>query len=214
MKITQLETIFIKPRWLFLKVHTDEGLVGLGEPVVEGRSQTVATPSTKSGAISSGRTRAASSITGRRSIAGSSNRGGPVLCSPSLASSRRCGNITGKWLGVPVYQLLGGATRDKIRMYGWLGGETYGDYIESAKVSANHYTTADLTQAKHTYELIRRETITLNLDYKQSGLGSASCGPGRLEKYQLKPEETHYRVRLRPLTPSDSPIALSKQVLE
>ena len=42
MKITQLETIYVKPRWLFLKIHTDEGIVGLGEPVVEGRSQTVA----------------------------------------------------------------------------------------------------------------------------------------------------------------------------
>ena len=42
MKVTRLETIFVKPRWLFLKVHTDEGIVGLGEPVVEGRAQTVA----------------------------------------------------------------------------------------------------------------------------------------------------------------------------
>ena len=36
MKITRLELLHVKPRWLFLKVHTDEGLVGLGEPVVEG----------------------------------------------------------------------------------------------------------------------------------------------------------------------------------
>src|SRR4051794_41824124 len=42
MKITKLETFLVKPRWLFLKIHTDEGLVGLGEPVVEGRALTVA----------------------------------------------------------------------------------------------------------------------------------------------------------------------------
>ncbi|MCX7682708.1 MAG: DUF4981 domain-containing protein [Anaerolineae bacterium] len=82
------------------------------------------------------------------------------------------------------------------------------------EVSAHHYTTEDLTQARHTYELVRREEITLNLDYAQSGLGSASCGPGRLEKYQLKPQEVRYRVRLRPLSAADSPMALSKQVLE
>jgi beta-galactosidase len=82
------------------------------------------------------------------------------------------------------------------------------------EVSAHHYTTEDLTTAKHTHELERREEITLNLDYAQSGLGSASCGPGRLEKYQLKPQEVRYSVRLRPFSSAvDSPMALSKQTL-
>jgi beta-galactosidase len=82
------------------------------------------------------------------------------------------------------------------------------------EVSAHHYTTEDLTRATHTYELERREEITLNLDYAQSGLGSASCGPGRLDKYQLKPEEVRYSVRLRPFSSAvDSPMALSKQTL-
>ena len=82
------------------------------------------------------------------------------------------------------------------------------------EVSAHHFTTQDLTEAKHTYELQRRAEITLNLDYAQSGLGSASCGPGRLEKYQLKPAETRYRVRLRPFSQAtQSPMALSKQRL-
>ena len=89
-----------------------------------------------------------------------------------------------------------------------------GDLRDGLEVSAHHYTTGDLTMATHTYELQRREEITLNLDYAQSGLGSASCGPGRLAKYQLKPEPVSYRVRLRPFSESDgSPIALSKQVL-
>src|ERR1700684_3438212 len=43
LKITKLETFLVKPRWLFLKVHTDAGIVGLGEPLVEGRADTVAT---------------------------------------------------------------------------------------------------------------------------------------------------------------------------
>ena len=42
MKITQLETFLIAPRWLFLRVHTDEGIVGLGEPYLEGRATTSA----------------------------------------------------------------------------------------------------------------------------------------------------------------------------
>jgi beta-galactosidase len=81
-------------------------------------------------------------------------------------------------------------------------------------VSAHHYTTEDLTAARHTHELKRRQEITLNLDYGQSGLGSASCGPGRLDKYQLKPEEISYRIRLRPFSAkTDSPMALSRQVI-
>jgi len=43
VKITKLESLFVRPRWHFLKVHTDEGIVGLGEPIVEGRARTVAT---------------------------------------------------------------------------------------------------------------------------------------------------------------------------
>ncbi|HQE91402.1 MAG TPA: glycoside hydrolase family 2 TIM barrel-domain containing protein [Anaerolineae bacterium] len=82
------------------------------------------------------------------------------------------------------------------------------------EVSAHHYTTRDLTVAMHTYELHRRNDITLNLDYAQSGLGSASCGPGRRPEYQLKPVETRYRVRLRPFSQAaESPLALSKQRL-
>src|SRR5262245_61304784 len=42
LRITKLETILVKPRWLFLKVHTDEGVVGLGEPITEGRAKTCA----------------------------------------------------------------------------------------------------------------------------------------------------------------------------
>ncbi|RYE39637.1 MAG: galactonate dehydratase, partial [Sphingobacteriales bacterium] len=43
VKITRLETFLIKPRWLFLKIHTDAGVVGLGEPLLEGRALTVKT---------------------------------------------------------------------------------------------------------------------------------------------------------------------------
>ena len=81
-------------------------------------------------------------------------------------------------------------------------------------VSAHHFTASDLEQARHTSALTRRDEITLNLDYAQSGLGSAACGPGRLEKYQLKAEEVRFTVRLRPLTAEDgSPMELSRQTL-
>jgi hypothetical protein len=66
------------------------------------------------------------------------------------------------------------------------------------EVSAHHFTPEDLTAAKHPYELVKRPETVLHLDYGQSGLGSASCGPGRLPKYRLLPEEMRYHVYLRP----------------
>ena len=42
LAITKLETFLVKPRWLFLKIHTNAGIVGLGEPIVEGRARTCA----------------------------------------------------------------------------------------------------------------------------------------------------------------------------
>ena len=71
------------------------------------------------------------------------------------------------------------------------------------EVSAHHFTPEDLTAAGHPHEIVRRPEVVLHLDYGQSGLGSASCGPGRLDKYRLKPEETRYRVHLRPFSVTD-----------
>lgn len=70
------------------------------------------------------------------------------------------------------------------------------------EMSAHHFTPEDLMAAKHPHEIVRRPQTVLHLDYGQSGLGSASCGPGRLEKYHLKPEEIRYRVRLWPISNS------------
>lgn len=82
------------------------------------------------------------------------------------------------------------------------------------EVSAHHYSTADLDEAKHTYELVRRDEVTLNLDYRQAGLGSASCGPGTRDEYLIQPEPVVYSVRLRPFFAEDGrAMALSKHRL-
>ena len=65
------------------------------------------------------------------------------------------------------------------------------------EVSAHHYTTQNLTEATHPYELNRLAEVVLNLDHGQSGLGSASCGPGRLEKYQFKAVEASFELYLK-----------------
>ena len=79
------------------------------------------------------------------------------------------------------------------------------------EVSAHHFTARDLDVAQHTHELEPRDDITLNVDCAQSGLGSASCGPGVLPQYQLMQPEYKYCLRFRPLAAGDSPVKLSKQ---
>lgn len=78
----------------------------------------------------------------------------------------------------------------------------WGLHIESQpllNISAHHFTTEDLTQAKHTFELKRRDEITLTLDYIQTGLGNASCGPGVLPQYMVTPQAYQFSVQLSPL---------------
>lgn len=66
-------------------------------------------------------------------------------------------------------------------------------------LSAHHFTSEDLTAAQHLHELKRRAEITLHIDYAQSGLGNASCGPGVLPQYMLPPQPYHFTFRLTPL---------------
>ncbi len=67
-------------------------------------------------------------------------------------------------------------------------------------VSAHHLSAHDLAAAAHTFELQRREEITLNLDVAQAGLGSEACGPGVLPAYELTSHVYRWRMLLRPLS--------------
>ncbi|MEH7384237.1 glycoside hydrolase family 2 TIM barrel-domain containing protein [Bacillus sp. JJ1521] len=79
--------------------------------------------------------------------------------------------------------------------------------------SASYYSTETLEKANHTYDLVKDDFITFNVDYKQQGLGSASCGPGVLEQYQLKNEDFHFTVSFRAFSKREqSPIVLSKMM--
>jgi len=70
------------------------------------------------------------------------------------------------------------------------------------EVTALHYTTNDLDHADHIHELKLREKIILSVDYKQCGLGNASCGPPVMDKYALHPETVDFSFSLRPYSPS------------
>jgi len=131
MKITRLETLFVQPRWVFLKMHTDEGLVGWGEPVVEGWSRTTAMAVEEMGRYLVGQDPRRIEHHWQALYRGAFYRGGPVLCSALSGIEQAMWDITGKALGVPVHQLLGGAVRDRIKVYAHVGGQDIDAYVAS-----------------------------------------------------------------------------------
>ncbi len=121
LKITKLETILVKPRWLFLKIHTNAGIVGLGEPVVEGRALTVATAIKEIEPYLVGKDPRPVAHHWQAIYRHAFYRGGPVLTSALSGIDQALWDIKGKALGVPVYELLGGPTRNKVRVYAHAG---------------------------------------------------------------------------------------------
>ncbi|RMG23487.1 MAG: galactonate dehydratase [Bacteroidetes bacterium] len=117
IKITKLETFKVKPRFLFLKVHTDQGIVGLGEPITEGRADTCATAVQEIAPYLVGKDPRRVMHHWQAIYRHAFYRGGPILTSALSGIEQALWDIKGKALGVPVYELLGGPTRDRIRVY-------------------------------------------------------------------------------------------------
>ncbi|MET8355344.1 galactonate dehydratase [Micromonospora sp. NPDC005171] len=132
MKIERIETFLVAPRWLFCRVETDDGLVGWGEPVVEGRAEVV---------------RSAVEVLSEHLIGadplrieqhwqvltkGGFYRGGPILSSAVAGLDQALWDIAGQAYGAPVHALLGGPVRDKVRIYSWIGGDEPGEVADAA----------------------------------------------------------------------------------
>lgn len=129
MKITKLTTYRLAPRWMFLKVETDEGITGWGEPVIEGKSRTVETAVHELSQYVIGQDPARINDIWQTLYRGGFYRGGPILMSAIAGIDQALWDIKGKILDVPVYQLLGGLVRDKIKAYSWVGGDRPSDVI-------------------------------------------------------------------------------------
>ncbi|MFE2500041.1 galactonate dehydratase [Streptomyces scopuliridis] len=142
MKITGFELFFVEPRWLFLRVDTDEGLSGWGEPIVEGRAHTVATCVEEMFDYLIGQDPARIEEHWQVLAKGGFYRGGPVLMSALAGIDQALWDIAGKTHGVPVHQLLGGHVRDRVRMYGWVGGNSPEEIAESATAQVEKGMTA------------------------------------------------------------------------
>ncbi|KUP95982.1 galactonate dehydratase [Thermobifida cellulosilytica] len=131
MKIARVETFAVPPRWLLCRVETDDGVVGWGEPVVEGRASTVRTAVHELAELLVGRDPMRIEDHWQTMAKASFYRGGPVLSSAVAGLDQALWDIAGQVLGVPVHVMLGGPVRDRVRCYGWVGGDEPGQIAEA-----------------------------------------------------------------------------------
>ncbi len=133
MKVTSLTTYIVPPRWLFLKIETDAGVTGWGEPVIEGRALTVEAAVKELGDYLIGKDPRLIEDHWTVMHRGGFYRGGPILMSAIAGIDQALWDIKGKALGVPVHELLGGKLRDSIKVYSWIGGDRPAEVAAGAK---------------------------------------------------------------------------------
>lgn len=133
MKITALKTYIVPPRWLFLKIETDEGIIGWGEPVIEGRAHTVQAAVDELSDYLIGKDPMNIEDHWQVMYRSGFYRGGPILMSAIAGIDQALWDIKGKYYDTPVYELLGGKCRDAIKVYSWIGGDRPSDVAKAAK---------------------------------------------------------------------------------
>lgn len=127
MKIKTYELFQVPPRWLFLKIETDEGISGWGEPVIEGKAATVKTAVHELMEGLLGKDPQHIEDHWNNLYRAGFYRGGPILMSAIAGIDQALWDIKGKYFNAPVHQLLGGKARDRMKVYSWIGGDRPSD---------------------------------------------------------------------------------------
>ena len=133
MKITGLELFLVPPRWLFLKISTNSGISGWGEPVVEGHAETVAAAVREANDYLLGQDPLRIEEIWQTLYRTRFYRGGPILMSAIAGIDQALWDIKGKYYNVPVHELLGGRVREKVPVYAWIGGDSPTDTAAAAR---------------------------------------------------------------------------------
>ena len=154
MKIVEVNTYTVRPRWGFVEIVTDEGLTGWGEPVLEGHCATVLACVQEMKPYLIGkdpmRIEDFSAVLYRAGF----YRGGGVLMSAIAGIDQALWDIKGKFFNAPVYQLMGGACRDNMRVYSWIGGDRPSDVGAAALERKNAGFTAIKMNATEELQMI------------------------------------------------------------
>lgn len=132
MKISSVQVYEVKPRWIFIKISTDEGIEGWGEMVSGTKTRTVV----------AGAYEMADRIIGRNPLEIEKIwqelyrvffRGGPINMTIISGIEMALWDIKGKYYNAPIYELLGGSARDRIKVYSWIGGDRPADVVKDAQ---------------------------------------------------------------------------------
>lgn len=132
MKITDVIVYTVRPRWIFVKIVTDEGIEGWGEMVSGTKTETVV----------AGAKEMAKRLIGRNPLEIETLwqelyrvffRGGPINMTVISGLEIALWDIKGKYYQAPIYDLMGGAARERIKVYSWIGGDRPGDVVKDAK---------------------------------------------------------------------------------
>ena len=133
MKITEVNTFFVRPRWGFVEILTDEGYTGWGEAVLEGHAAAVLACVQEMKDYLIGANPARIEDIWSTIYRAGFYRGGGVLMSAISGIDQALWDIKGKVFGAPVYELMGGACRDKVKVYSWIGGDRPSEVGAAAK---------------------------------------------------------------------------------
>ncbi len=130
MKITKMNLYPVPPRWLFLEIETDERITGWGEPVVEGRASVVRSAVEDFSQYLIGKNPLLIEDHWQTMYRGGFYRGGPEVMSAIAGIDQALWDIKGKYYQAPVYELLGGKCRDRLKIYSWVGGDRPSELLE------------------------------------------------------------------------------------
>lgn len=133
MKITKVNTYLGRPRWGFVEIETDEGYTGWGEPVIEGKAATVLACVNEMAEYLLGSNPMQIEDIWSKLYRSGFYRGGPIIMSAIAGIDQALWDIKGKAYHAPVYDLMGGACRSRMKVYSWIGGDRPDDVAGAAK---------------------------------------------------------------------------------
>lgn len=202
MKITAITTFLVPPRWLFVRIDTDAGISGWGEPVVEGRAHTVAAAVDELSDYLIGKDPRRIEDHWNVLYRGGFYRGGPVLMSALAGLDQALWDIHGKALGVPVHELLGGRVRDRIRVYSWIGGDRPADTARAAKEAVSRGFTAVKMNATEEVQIVDSHVkVTHVLENVQAVRDAVGPEIGLAVDFHGRVHKPMARVLMRELSP-------------
>ena len=154
MKIKSINTYLVRPRWCMVEIETDVGYTGWGEAVIEGKAATVQSCVEEMKEYLIGKDPTKIEDIWNLLYRAAFYRGGPILMSAIAGIDQALWDIKGKKLGVPVHELLGGACRDKIKVYSWVGGDRPSDVAKAAKEKQDEGFTAIKMNATEELQIV------------------------------------------------------------